>query len=225
MGECYARAVAAASTTTPRTRFPTPSQQLVGCHDRTATLPQNTVPSVSVTASTSTHAGAASTTMQLGTQDDTTSRSTQSVGSVQYILMFNFYTYISFYNSIYTSNVLIYIYSHCNCTSFSYILNFASPYIPVLYCVLVPTACVHIIHTVNFHPATIFLLHGSISIIERITCFHACRLNITYNIITLYLNVFILLRLMSTTYILAITCLSTTSIVHFATLLLFFFTD
>ena len=105
---------------------------------------------------------------------------------------------------------------------FSYILNFASPYIPVLYCVLVPTACVHIIHIVNFHPATMFLLHGSISIIQRIYCCHACRLNITYNIITLYLTVFILLRLMSTTYILAITCLRTTSIVYFATLLPFF---
>ena len=81
--------------------------------------------------------------------------------------------------------------------------------------------CVHIIHIVHFHPATISLMNGQISIIQRLNYSHACRLINTYYIIALYLTVFILLRLMSTVYyILAIPQSHVNTVL--ATLLLFF---
>ena len=82
---------AAASTTAPRSSFPRPSQELVGCNDGAAALPRHTVTHVSITASTSTHAGAAPTTLQLATKYDATSRSPKSVEGVQSCSM-NLYT-------------------------------------------------------------------------------------------------------------------------------------
>ena len=73
-------------------------------------------------------------------------------------------------------------YVHCLYTSYKFPIAQLLVLISRSHCVYV-----HIIHIVNFHPATISLLSGQISIIQRIQC----RLHNKYYI-TLYLTVFIL---------------------------------
>ena len=95
------------------------------------------------------------------------------------------YNIIAFYLTVsYILHFCLSLYKFQSCIEFSFPLHW----------------CVHIIHIVHFLPATISLMNGPISVVQRLYYSHACRLINTYYIIALYLPVLFLLRLMSTPY-------------------------